>query len=517
MTWNDHWQECADFCLPQKANITQSRVAGTKLKTDIFDGTAVSALPIFSAGLHSYLTNPTSRWFAMRMRNKRLMDIFEVRDWLSECEEVLFDYYNASNFNEVVPEWYVDLGAFGNSCLYEDYDEASGNLVFNVRPMSEIFFLVNSVGMIDTVYRKFIFTARQAYQEWGDNVGSEVKDKLEAGEVEYPIPFLHVVFPREERTAGKRDAVNMPYVSMYIEPKRKKVLQEGGYEDFPYFIPRFYKTSDSEYAYGPASIALSDVKMLNKMSRTTVEGAEKKIHPPIVLPNDGYLMPFKTSAKAINYKISGSADDRVEVLNMVGDVGLGLEMENQRRQKIERDFFVDLFLMLGSLPDKARTATEIVERVNERMLILGPALGRLMNVLSSNVTRSFNLLYRAGKLPQVPEILQGQSYKIDFISPLAKAQRAAESKSITDLLLIVGEMSKFDPQVMDNIDTDKVVKRLSGIMDTPTDILRSDEEKAGIRQSRAQQAQMAQELEMLKTGGEGAKTMMEAEKIAKEA
>lgn len=511
--WDNHWQECAKYCLPQKAIITQTRTPGTKLDTEIYDSTAVDSIPIISSGLHSYMTNPSSRWFALRMEDKELNDVPEVKDWLKKSEDAIFDSLNSSNFNEIITEWYVDFAVFGNACLYIEED-FTDDVVFFVRPMAEIYILINDKGRIDTVYREFTFTARQAYQKWGKESGKKVLDLIEAGKVEEPVTFLHIVLPRDERDVGKKDSRNMPVASLYVEPTTKKILSEGGYEEFPFFITRFYKVSDSEYAYSPASMALADIKMLNQMSKDILEAAQKTLNPPIVLPHDGYLMPFKTTANSINYKLQENAEDKIEALQLNREIGLSLEMENQRRKRIERSFFVDLFLMMANIPDKQRTATEIVERVNERMMILGPALGRLMKTLSGIIIRIFNILLRAGKIPQPPEILQGRDYKVEYISPLAKAQRRSEIKAIDDLLLGAKAIGEIAPEAVDNFDADKAMKRIAEIGYT-SDLLRDEETVAQIRAMRAEQMKIQQEVELAAKAAPAVKTAIEAEKELK--
>uniref|UniRef100_A0A6M3K496 Putative head tail connector protein n=1 Tax=viral metagenome TaxID=1070528 RepID=A0A6M3K496_9ZZZZ len=448
------------------------------------------------------------------MKSKEFQDNYQIKGWLKECEDSIFDYLNTSNFNQVIHEDYWDFGVIGNSTLYEEEDPED-TITFHVRPPAEIFILANQRGKIDTVYRSFTFTARQAYQKWGKNSGQKVLELMEAQKVEETVKFLHIVLPREERDIRKKDARNMPFGSLYIEPTSKKILSEGGYEEFPFFIGRCYKVSDSEYAYSPASIALADIKMLNTMSRDILEAAQKILHPPIILPHDGYLLPFKTSPKAINYKLSGDKDDKVETLKLDREINLTLEMGNQRRSSIQNAFFVDLFLMLASLPEKTRTATEIAERVNERMLILGPILGRLMHEkLDPIITRTFNILMRNGKIPPPPEMLQGHEYKVIYISPLAKAQRASEIRSVNDLVMAVKSMAEVDTSVIDNIDSDKIVKRVAEISNTG-DILRSDDEIVAIREQRAKQQQQQQMIEALPKAGSGVKALTEAEQIAK--
>lgn len=514
--WENLWQSCANYCLPQKAIITETRRPGQKVKTDIYDSTAIQSAQIFAAGLHSYMTNPSAQWFALRMQDRGLNDTADIRDWLKECELGIFDYLNASNFNQVIHEDYTDFGVFGFSTLYEEEDPED-TIAFHVRPPQEIYILVNQRGDIDTVYRSFTFTARQALQKWGDNAGQKVKDLVESGKVEESVPFLHIVLPRDERDVKKKDSRNMPFASLYIEPKTKKVLSEGGYEEFPFFIGRCYKVSDSEYAYSPASIALADIKMLNTISRDILEAAQKTIHPPLILPHDGFLLPLKTGPKAINYRVSGNPDDKIEALQINRQINLSLEMENQRRQSIRQAFFVDLFLMLANLDDKQRTATEIAERVNERMLILGPVLGRLMHEkLDPIITRTFNILLRNGNIPPPPELAMGREYKVEYVSPLAKAQRAAELKSYNDMYVAIRAMAEVDTAVLDNIDTDKIVKKFANATNT-NDVLRSDEEVQAIREQRAQAQQEAAQMGQVQAGADTAKVLAEAESIAKEA
>lgn len=512
--WDNLNQDVADRCLPQKAIITETRTPGTKIKTTNYDSTAIQSAQIFAAGLHSYLTNPASKWFALEMKEKDLKDDFEVKNWLKEAEDAIFSTLNSSNFNQVIHEDYVDFGVFGTSTLYEEEDPID-TVRFYVRPPVEIYILANERGRIDTVYRNFFLTARQAYQRWGKDSGKVVMDLLDANKVEERVQFLHVVLPRDERNVSKKDAKNKPFASLYIEPKYRKLLSEGGYEEFPFFIGRAYKVSDSEYAYSPAHIALADIRMLNTMSRDILEAAQLTLHPPIVLPNDGYLLPFKRSAKSINYKLSTDPNDKIEYLQANREINLSLEMENQRRVTIQKAFFVDLFLMLGSLSDKDRTAYEISERVNERMLILGPILGRLMHEkLEPIITTTFNILLRNGKLPPPPEILQGRDYKVKYISPLAKAQRASEIKSINDMVMAVQALMAIDPTAVDYLNTGKVLNDIAEIGNT-SDLLRSKEEVDAIQAQRAEAAETQALVEGVAKGGPGAKALAEAENIKK--
>ena len=72
--WENYWQNLSYHIMPHKAYFTKDRVVGEELPKDLYDSTAVWANQIFAAGLHGYMTNPSSKWFALRTQDKKLMD-----------------------------------------------------------------------------------------------------------------------------------------------------------------------------------------------------------------------------------------------------------------------------------------------------------------------------------------------------------------------------------------------------------------------------------------------------------
>jgi hypothetical protein len=130
-------------------------------------------------------------------------------------------------------------------------------------------------------------------------------------------------------------------------------------------------------------------------------------------------------------------------------------------------------------------------------------------------------MLRAGVIPPAPASLRGQEYVIEYTSPLAKAQRAADLNSMSNFLGMVGQMASFVPTVLDKLNSDDIVDRQADMHNVPPSIVRSPEEVAVIRQQRAQQqAQMAQMQQLNaaaqigKTATEGLKNYSEAEEVA---
>ena len=506
------WQDLGHYVLPRKAYITKNRTPGEKYSYDVYDSTAIQSNLVLSAGLHSYLTNPASKWFTLMPQDSRIVDDAGVKTWLVDTENLVYDTLNGSNFSQQIHELYLDLGCFGTGCLYEEEDPQD-IIRFYSRPIGEVYIAEDDRERVDTVYRRFKLTARQAYEKWGEAAGEEVAKAMENKKFYEHINFVHCVMPRYEREAGKEDSQNMPWVSYYIEETKRRLISESGYNEFPFFVPRFNKHNDDAYGSSPAMVSYSDIRMLNDMDKTIIQAAQITIAPPISVPHDGYIMPIKWGPRAINYKLRASADEKIEPLLTGVNLPVGMEMEEQRRLAIKKAFFVDLFLLLAEKTNM--TATEVSQRVEEKMLILAPTLGRLMSeLLDPIITRTLNILIRAGKVLPPPQGLT--DYKIEYTSPLARAQKMEDIKAINNTIAMIAPVAQVIPECLDKINADVFVDTIATINHVPPDMIRDDEEVAKVRQARAEQQQAMMEMQQAQGVADVAKTATEAGKNMKD-
>ena len=290
--WNSHFQELADYMLPRKADIVRTRSRGEKRTENIFDGTALQAVDLLSASLHGMLTSGATPWFHLDMKNQSLGRDDDVREWLQSSSTSMMRAFNQSNFETEIHEMYVDLVVFGTGCMFVEMND--GILRFSTRHISEFYIQENQFGLVDTVFRKYKSPVRQVIQRFGfDNVSEYLKKTFEKTPDE-EVEMLHVVLPRMERNPDKKDNQNMPFASIYIDMKTQTILSIGGFEEFPYIVPRFLKATGEIMGRSPAMTALPDVKMLNLMSKTIIQAAQKQIDPPLLVPDDGFILPVRT-------------------------------------------------------------------------------------------------------------------------------------------------------------------------------------------------------------------------------
>jgi len=506
------WQKLAKYCIPRKAYITKERHAGEKYAFDVYDSTAIQSSLVLAAGLHSYLTNPASKWFVLKTQDRKFMDDQSVKMWLKEAEDKIYDVLNSSNFAQMIHETYLDLSIFGTSGLYEEEDPTDIVRFFSW-PIGDIFIEEDDRGRVITVYRRFKLTARQAQLKWGDKAGEAVKKALDNKNEQKKIEFIQCVTPRYERTAGTDDAQNMPYASYYVEREKKQLISEGGYLEFPFFVPRFNKHNDDPYGSSPGMVSLPDILQLNKMDETIIRAAQIKIDPPLSVPHGGYMLPIKWKPRAVNYRTSKDPKDNITPIITGVDIPVGLEMEDRRRTIIKQNFFVDLFLLLAQ--KERMTATEVMQRVEEKMLILAPTLGRLMSeLLDPIITRTLNILIRGGHIPPPPESIAGKDYVVEYTSPLARAQRFEEMKSINNAMTVIGNIAGMLPYVLDKINGDKVVDQIADLYNLSPDFINDDNTIKEIREGREEMQQMQAELEAAKTGAGAMKDASQAKKNA---
>jgi len=506
-TWESHWQELADYMRPRKADIViTSETPGRKRTEQIFDGTAVRAAEMLSASLHGMLTNMSTSWFSLRYRDPQLQLDDEAREWLLSAEDAMYTAFHRSNFQEQIQELYDDLVVFGTATMMIEPDDVN-NFRFSTRHIAEIYVAENAQGRIDTVYRKFKMTARAAIDQFGE---AEVSDRIKHTEQRDPyemVDIVHVVQPRSDRDPAKINRTNKPFASFYLDREDNQVLSESGYDEFPYVCPRWLKSS-TELGYGRSCgmTALADTKVLNRMSEVNLRAAQKQTDPPLMVPDDGFMLPIRVVPGGLNFYRSGTRD-RLEPLQIGSNTPVALNMEEQRRQAVRSAFYVD-HLQLAPVPNE--TATAVLQRTETSMRLLGPVLGRLQSeLLQPMISRCWSIMSRQEAFPQPPEFLMGTGdIEIEYVSPLARAQRKGDAQSLVQLMEFMQPLMAIDPGIADYLDMDGMAQHLIKTLSIPATIVRGEQEVLGKRDERAaqqaQQAEMQEAMQMAQAAGKAA-------------
>ncbi|MGE0094535.1 MAG: portal protein [Alphaproteobacteria bacterium] len=506
VSFESTWQDIADHLLGRRdvlgARAMVSGAGGARRDALLYDGTSMQAADTLAASLHGLVTNPSMRWFALRLEDASLGEDDFARRWLAAAEDLLYDAFAAPSAGhaQACHEFYLDLGAFGTAGMFLG-DAPGKGLVFSARALGELAIAEDAAGRVDTVFRRFALTARQARQEWGAEAGEKVARALAAGRAEERFEFLHAVFPRTERDGARRDGAHMAFASCYVSLADRAVVAEGGFHEMPYLVARWSKDAGETYGRGPGWNALADQKMLHAMSKTVIKAAQKAVDPPLLVADDGVVLPVRTVPGGLNFGRMDGRGPFIQPLSVPARLDIGFEMMEQRRQAVRAAFHADV---LQVMRDPRMTAAQVYEIAGEMMRVMGPVLGRLQaEFLGPMIARGFALLARQGALPPAPPQLTGARLKVEYVSPLARAQKAGQAQAVLRTYEPALRLAQAAPEVLDNLDHDEALRVLAEANGAPPKILKDRNQVAEARRSRAveaRQAAMKSDLMMMAEG-----------------
>ena len=494
-TWESHWQEILDYVMPRKAEITFLRSRGEKRTEVLFDSTAITANNLLAASLQGTLTSPSLPWFSLKLRDDDANKVRDIQIWLEDTARRMYAVFNESNFNTEVHEMYLDLCSVGTSAIFvEEANEGflQGGLHFNTLHIAEYFIQENSTGRVDTLYRKYKMTARQAVQEFGeDNVGTKIKEALKA-KPDTQFNFIHAVEPTAdyERATGKAKT-KLPFHSCHVCFEDKMVVRTGGYNEFPYLVPRWSKATGEIFGRSPSYNALPDIKTLNKAVEIGLKAWAKAIDPPLLVTDDGVIGRVRMTPAGITVVRSDTA---IKPLQIGSNWQITDLKENQLRTAIRQAYYSDQ-LQLQEGPQM--TATEVQVRYELMQRLLGPTLGRFQTeFLNPLIERVFGIMMRADALMPRPEAMSGMNMDIEYVGPLARSQRMEEAIAVERLYQLAMQVVQVDPTVMDVINHEQAIRMRATLLGVPKTVLRGEDEVAEIREQRAAAQQQAQEQAM---------------------
>ncbi len=508
--WDRDWEDVALYVMPNRADFITKRTKGDRSRTNkLYDSTAVHANSLLAASLHTALTSPSSPWFSLRFRDDMLNESDEAAEWLEDSTDRMFDALADSNFNTEVNELYLDLGAFGTGCLFlEEGDpdaSAWGGFRFDTVHLSNVCISESAEGMVDTVYRKFELTARAAATRWMNADMPKVMAALEKSP-DKRFEFLHCVSPADDKGGYAAGNVAMPedrpFIEKYICIPDRMVVEEGGYYELPYFIPRWSKTSGEAWGFSPGLIARADIVTLNEAKRLELTGWEKSIDPPYMAGRNAILnnLHLEPGGLTIVRDIN-----ELKVLEHGTRWDVSQIKSEELRQSIRNMFYTDQL----QLPDRPNaTATEVTIRYESMQRLLGATLGRLQSeLLTPMVERMFYIMYRTQQFLPPPDILveaAGSDLDVEYVSPLARAQKMGDVQAIEQWVGALTAMAQLNPEVLDVIDFDAVAYKLADRHGVPADVRKGEDEIEQQRQQRAEaQQQQAQMQMMLEAQGQG--------------
>ena len=498
--WMDHWKEISDNLLPRSGRfVVTDRNKGEKRHNAIYDSTATRGLRVLAAGLMAGMTSPARPWFRLTTSDPDLDESAAVKQWLKDVRTQMMLVFARSNTYRALHTMYEELGAFGtaSTIIVPDFKN-----VIHHHPLTVGQYAIaeNHQGQVNTLYREFSMSVVQMVREFGyKNCSIAVRNMYDQGNIDAFIPIHHAIEPRADRDLSKKDSLNMPFRSVYFEAggNDDDLLRESGYKDFNAVCPRWAISGGDVYGNSPAMEALGDIKQLQHEQLRKAQAIDFQTKPPLQAPMAAKVNGVNMLPGGVSYVDAASPNGGIRTSF---EVSLNLQYLREDimdvRERINSAFHADMFLMLANGNNGQMTATEVAERHEEKLLMLGPVLERLHNeMLSPMVEMTFAQQIEAGTLPPPPQEMQGKELSIEFVSMLAQAQRAVATNSIDRFVGNLGAVAGFKPDVLDKFDADKWADTYADALGIDPDLIVPGEQVALVRQSRAQAMAQQQQAE----------------------
>ena len=500
-SWMAHWQELSNFLLPRSGRyFMQDRNRGGRRHNAIYDSTGTRAVRVLAAGMMAGMTSPARPWFRLATPDPELNKHAPVKIWLADVTRRMLAVFAKSNVYRGLHTTYEELGVFGTSAkvVMPDFK----NVIHHYSLTAGEYCLATDFrGNVNTLAREFEKTVAEVVAEFGlENCSIAVQNLYRQRNLSAWVPVMHVIEPRTDREHGVKGVKNMPWRSSYFEAggDADRCLREGGFEDFPALCSRWALSGGDIYGNSPGMEALGDVKQLQQEQLRKGQGIDYMTKPPLQAPSSMKNSEVDMLPGGVSFYdgatpgggIRNAFEVRLDLSHLLEDI-------RDVRERVKGAFYADLFLMLANQTDARMTATEVAERHEEKLLMLGPTVERLHNEeLNPLIESTFTAMLRGNLLPPAPEELHGMDLEVDFISMLAQAQRAIGTNSVDRFVGNLGTLAQIKPGVLDKFDEDEWAEQYSDMLGIDPSLIVASDKVALIRQAKAQAAQQAQQAQV---------------------
>lgn len=526
---DQHCREIGERILPGSASLFSGgyEPEGSKRNEKALDATGAIALERYSAILASLLTPENQKWHHLTSDDPNLNKIPRVRNWFDEARDILFRERSAprSGFQGQMNSTYLSNGAFGTGSVYIDFvnptpTDPTGGLRYKSLHLSETYFFTNFQGVIDSFHRKFKLTHRQCKQmvEAGklDRLPKGVEEKLKSGKSDdEKFTYILCVEPNKEFDGSRSDHRGKPFSLQYVCQDTREIIATSGYHEFPLAIGRASVVTNEVYGRSPAMMVLPNIKVLNEQKKTQIKIGHRLADPILLAHDDGILDTY--SARPGSITAGGvSKDGRKLVQRLDDNVGQVAEVANlmdQEKLVIKDAFLETLFQILTENP--RMTATEVLERMREKSMLMAPTMGRMQNEqMGTMIHRELGLMIRHGRMPEMPpELIEAQGeYTVRYDSPLSRIMRAEEGAGLSRWVeqSLIAAQAMQDPSALDWVNWDVVQPELADINGVPSRWVATPDQVEAKRESRNQQQTVQTAIEagpsvaaLVKAGADG--------------
>jgi len=516
--YEEEWREIALYAQPSHSRFLNSEQNRNFKRTNlkVYNSHGILSFRTLTGGMTSGLSSPSRPWFRLAPFDADLAGDAAVRNWLAEVERRIYAFLAGTNFYGAMKSGYAEMGMFGTeACVMVEHWQAGA--VCHAMTAGEYWLALSDASVPDTLYRRCPMTVHQVVQAFGlDGASDFVRNAHASGRYDQQVNVMHAIEPNKDRVEGLKTASGKPWRSAYWDENDgdcERMLRVQGYEEQPFWAPRWDTIGGDTYGTSPGFDALPDLRELQLQTRRKTQATEFLVRPEKIVPAS-----VKLTGQAGNIVTASQVDAAgVIVPYKMDPAAIGAIVEDVQRcgEAVDRLTYADLFMAITNMRGvQPRNIEEIASRNEEKLTQLGPVIERVNSEkLEVAIDRAFGIMARKALLPPAPEHLQGQPIKVDFVSILAQMQRMVGLGQIERTVSFIGNLAGQFPEAGDRLDVDAIVDDYADRAGAPPRIIRSVDEAEGLRQQRAQAEQGAKLAAMAgpaRQGADAARLLSEA-------
>ncbi|MCB1883687.1 MAG: hypothetical protein KDG89_06795 [Geminicoccaceae bacterium] len=474
------WNELAERVMPSAARVGRRALPSSR-GDEVYDATAMNAVPRFAAALESMLVPRASRWHELIASGPRASKDQGVARWLHDLTTRLFRlrYGGRATLPQALHETFLSLGVFGTGIV--SIEDVPGETIrYRSVPLQECHLAEGADGLVDTLHRRYALTARQAAAAFGRDLPARIQ-KLAETEPHREVDLLHVVMPAQGVDPRRRDWRGMPFASVHLLPAERAVVRRAGYRTFPFAVSRYLTSPGDVYGTGPAMLSAPFILLLARAQRSLIVAANRNAEPAWLTHDDDLPPPILTPNALNPGWLDPQGNPLIRPLASESRWDLAEWLFAHWREGVDNAFLGRLFLILEQTPQM--TATEVLERVREKGALLAPTAGRQQTeLLEPLIARELDILGAAGLLDDMPDVLKAEGGAVDvhYDGPLARAQSEEEVGRILSVAERLATIAQYDPGAVQAIDWREAARHVALGSGLPPALVRTVEQLAAM-------------------------------------
>lgn len=401
-----------------------------------------------------------------------------VRNQSAKVLHRLFD----TNFSSETNVAFNELTVVGNNVVRCEFNEDLNTFEFKSFPVGEGGVLLgeNARGQRDMLCRFFTYDAKQAKQEFGEDAGARVDAILDGqGNSTETFEYMWLVYPRavfkEKVTKGRGKKVpdiEKAFGSVIVDVKERRIVREGGYDEFPFAAPVWLRRGGSIYGYGPIEASIADIIDLFELKHLKKKAVKKQVQPPLIVSS--LWEGINTDENEVNY-VEGEVVNQFAALPVPTATPILNEEIAECISNIKMNLMLDAFETLKEHKNNMTTA-EINGRIGQSVRAIAPIVARLhKEYFSPLIKRVFNIMVDRGEI-KLPSTVSPEMVSIKYVSVLDSLILQGESAKMLEFIGSVMNLIQARGGLGEEFDCylnmERILSHLSDYFNVPTDVVR---------------------------------------------